>query len=94
MRENEIERQARLEAQNAGWLVRKVMWVGHDGAPDRLFVKEGRVVFIELKRPGGKPRPRQVKEIKMLKAAGCEVHVADNVQVVREILGLPEPALS
>jgi hypothetical protein len=51
-----------------------------------MFIKDGRVVFIEFKRPGGGLTSGQAREIERLRAAGAEVHVAYSVEDVKEIL--------
>ena len=91
MIEKDIERQVRLEAIAAGWLVRKLMSPGHSGFPDRLFAKNGKIVFIELKKPGEKPRPRQLNEIAALMHAGVHAAWSDSIEDVRLILDLPTP---
>jgi|AntDeeMinimDraft_6_1070357.scaffolds.fasta_scaffold29016_2 hypothetical protein len=76
------------QAEAAGWLHRKVKWVGRRNAPDDVFAKDGRTVWIEFKRPGGQPRPGQVREIDRMKGAGMEVHVVDNPLIALRILGV------
>lgn len=44
--------------------------------PDLIALKDGRVVFIEVKRPGQKPRPLQEYRHKKLREAGFEVIIA------------------
>lgn len=91
MKENTLETDARKEAIANGWKVRKIMFVGHKGGPDRLFVKSGRIVFMEIKRPGGKPRPSQSSEIRELRDAGAEVYVCDTMDRIRKCLGILTP---
>lgn len=50
---------------------------GITGVPDRIVVLNGHTVFVELKAPGGKPRPLQTARIAQLRAAGAQVHVVD-----------------
>lgn len=89
MIESPIEEWACAQAEAAGWLVRKLSWVGRRSAPDRFFAKDGRVVLIEFKRPDGAPRKGQDKEIAALKAAGVEVFVADNPLAALRFLEVP-----
>lgn len=89
MIESPIEEWVASRAEKAGWYCRKMKWIGVDGAPDRFFAKEGRVVLIEFKRPGGKPKKRQPEEHAALVAAGVEVHVVDNPLVGLRVLGIP-----
>ena len=60
-----------------GGEVRKVEWSGRRGAPDLLVLMPGRHFFIEVKAPGEKPRPEQVREHERLSAAGFDVFVSD-----------------
>jgi hypothetical protein len=73
---DEVVRRARAD----GWLARPLAWRGRRDAPDYFFVRLGRVVLIEFKSPGEKPRPGQAREIQRLRNAGVEIHVADTVE--------------
>jgi len=86
-------------AKDAGWFVRKLQWVGRVGAPDRLFAKDGRVVFIEFKRPAKNSRVpedrrtvMQVREADRLIAAGCEYHLVNDITDACRILGIENRA--
>lgn len=72
-------------AEKNGWIVRKLAWVGRRGGPDRFFAKEGRVVLVEFKRPGGEPEPLQAREHRRLRKAGVDVRVVDSVEAGRAI---------
>ena len=78
MIEKAVEMPVVRRAERSGWFVRKLEWPGRAGAPDRLFIKDARVVFIEFKRPGGQPRLSQIVEHDRMRAAGAEIHVCDN----------------
>ena len=69
-------------AEKNGWLTKKLSFIGERGAPDRLFVKNGRVIFVELKRPGelDETSANQKRVIRQLLSAGAEVHVIDNLK--------------
>lgn len=66
-------------AEARGWIFRKLKFIGRRGAPDRMFAKDGRVMFVELKAPGKPPSTGQVREIRQLRAAGLDVHLIDNL---------------
>ncbi len=77
------------KAQAAGWIARKMKWVGRRNAMDLFFLKDGRIVLIEMKKPGEQPRPTQEREINRFRAAGAEVHVCDNYISALNALGVP-----
>lgn len=53
-----------------GWPV-KLACPGTAGMPDRMVLwPEGECQFVELKRPGGRPRPLQVSLMNRLHAIG------------------------
>lgn len=84
--EKYVERKICEHAKRTGWLSRKLQWIGVHGAPDRFFVKDGRIVLMEIKRPGGRPTEHQSKEIGRLSEAGVEVHLVDDIDVGIDIL--------
>ena len=86
--EDIIESTVCNKAEAVGWLCRKVSWPGRRAAMDRLFVKEGRHVWIEFKAPGEDAEPLQSREHKRFRAAGAEVYVIDNVAAGLKVLGL------
>ena len=88
MLESSMEEWVCGEAEKAGWLQRKLSWIGRRNAPDRFFAKDGRVVLIEFKRTGEKVRGTQRSEIMLLKNAGVEVHSCDNPIQALSILGV------
>ena len=89
MIESPIEDLVCERAEAAGWIVRKLRWIGRRNGMDRFFLKEGRIVLIEFKRPDGKPKTTQQREIDLFRAAGAEVHVVDVPTAALRILGVP-----
>ena len=87
MLEKDIERKACEWARANGWLAFKFTSPSRRSVPDRLFIRAGRVVFIEFKRLGGKLTSGQAREIQRLRAAGAEVYVAYSVEEAKGILG-------
>lgn len=58
-------------------------WKTRIGDPDRIILLGGgTVLFVELKRPGEKPRPEQLREHERLRALGFSVYVIDTKQGV------------
>ncbi|WP_195178933.1 hypothetical protein [Mesorhizobium sp. INR15] len=68
-------------AENHGWLVRKIQYIGRKSCPDRLFVGYGQMFVIEMKRKGktpsrdGKLSAGQKEEFKCYADRGVTVHV-------------------
>ena len=88
VREENVELEVVAKAEMAGWLVRKVQWIGRRGAPDRVFIKDGRLVLIEFKRPGKEPIGQQRREFNRIKAAYPETYWTDDVAEALDILGI------
>lgn len=63
----------RYEAE--GYLVVKLSLTNKNGFPDLMLLKDGKATFVEVKRPGQKPRPLQEYRIKELHNAGFEAFV-------------------
>lgn len=80
LRESAIEGYVCRLAKDAGWLVFKFVSPSNSGVPDRIFIKDGRVVFIEFKAPGKKPTMLQNRIITKIRKAGIEAYVCDNVE--------------
>lgn len=58
-----------------GWLVVKMGLCNMNGIPDLLCLKDGKALFVEVKRPGKKPRRLQEYRIRQLREQGFEVLV-------------------
>ena len=56
------------------------------GLPDVLALKGGRAYWLEVKRPGGKPTPLQVRMIEKLKGFGCVAGVVFSVEEAKELV--------
>ena len=67
MREKVIEQKLVQAVKQAGGLAVKFTCPGLSGMPDRLVILPmNYVAFVEVKAPGGKPRPLQVKRHELL----------------------------
>lgn len=84
-----------LEKQVEQYLIKQVKSLGGlslkltslIGIPDRLVILPGgKVVFVELKRPGEKPRKVQVLRMRQLRRLGFKTYVADNYESIDELL--------
>lgn len=101
MRESQIERYLVQRVKELGGEVRKVMWIGRSGAPDRVvmlpFTQTELLcsmgddykppIWVELKAPGKKPEPHQLREHERMRKMGQRVEVVDSFARVDEVLG-------
>ena len=84
--ESEIEAEVRLYAKRRGWWVAKFVSPGLRGVPDRIFIRNGRVIFIELKRNGKEPTTQQLKRHREMREHGARVYWSDSLDDCMEIL--------
>ena len=90
MRESDIESYLVKRVREMGGECRKVQWLGRHGAPDRLVMlslKWVTTIWIELKAPGQKAKPHQLREHDRMRAMGQRVVVVDSFEGVDEVLG-------
>jgi hypothetical protein len=90
MTEKTLERKLVDAVKAMGGLCPKFVSPGFDGMPDRiLLLPEGRIAFVEVKRPGKKPRPLQKARHGLLRRLGFRVYVLDDEAqiggVIREV---------
>lgn len=77
MAERDLERRLRDQLRRAGCLPLKFESPGYTGVPDRIvLIPGGRIVFVEMKAPGEKERPRQVYVQGLLRRLGFTVFSA------------------
>lgn len=94
MRESEIEKHLVKRVKELGGEVRKVQWIGRRGAPDRLVMAPWRdrfgdwvgTIWVELKAPGEKAKPHQIREHERMRKMGQRVVVIDSIEGVEELL--------
>lgn len=100
MRESAIENYLVNRVRQMGGEVRKVQWIGRRGAPDRLVMLPKmpyhsdapivyhfpRTIWVELKAPGEKPKPHQVREHERMRKMGQRVVIIDSFEGVDELL--------
>lgn len=78
LREKDIEKRVTAWAKRNGVLTIKLEGQHNRGKPDRIFMANGEVLFLELKAPGKKPTELQASWIDKIKAQGCNADWADN----------------
>lgn len=94
-RESDIEKYLCDRVKELGGEVRKVRWIGRNGAPDRIVMMPGKryidgvrgiTLWVELKAPGEKCRPHQIREHERMARMGQRVVVVDSFEGVDEVL--------
>jgi hypothetical protein len=86
MLEKELERRVIAHCKANGIWCRKFSSPNARGVPDRILAKNGKVMFLELKAPGGRPTAFQYRELRLLDAYGITAKWTDNYQIAVEII--------
>jgi len=86
--ERDLEAHFAKQCKQLGLMTLKLNVRYQRGWPDRLVVLPlGNILWVELKRPGGKLSPLQDKVIKQLKSWQQEVYVLDSKEGIDRVLG-------
>lgn len=87
MREKYIEQKLVKEVKKINGLALKFVSPGVNGVPDRIvLLPKGKMAFIELKAPGKKMRPLQIKRKEQLEKLGFKVYLIDNLNQIGEVI--------
>ena len=87
MQEKYIEQKLVATVKSMGGIAPKFVSPGIDGMPDRIvLLPMGRIAFVELKAPGKKMRPLQVRRKRQLEALGFLVYCVDRVEQIGGML--------
>ena len=88
MLEKSLEMKRRRRVKLMGCLCLKFVSPGYVGVPDRMImVPGGKVLFVELKKPGKKERPRQEYVHTLFRRFGFEVFSAvDSDEKIQEVV--------
>ena len=82
--EKDVEAALVRRVKALGGLCEKFTSPGRRSVPDRLVtMPDGQIIFVELKRPGGKPTEAQLKDHAKRRELGCDVRVIDNLEDAR-----------
>ena len=73
-------------AKEHGFLYYKFTSPAHSGVPDRILIGHGQTIFIELKRPKGKPRKLQDRVFENMRKHGATVYVVDTKQQAKDLI--------
>lgn len=87
MSEKHIEAKLKREVKQIGGLALKFVSPGTAGVPDRIvLLPRGKLCFVELKAPGRKLRPLQLKRKKQLEQLGFKVYVIDSYKKIEQFI--------
>ena len=87
MREKEVEQRLVKAVKAMGGLAPKFVSPGLNGVPDRIvLLPGGRMAFAEIKAPGEKMRPLQVRRKSQLEKLGFSVYCVDGIEQIDRIL--------
>ncbi|WP_461206092.1 VRR-NUC domain-containing protein [Clostridium sp. DL1XJH146] len=87
MTEKEVEQMLVKKTKGRGGWALKFISPGINGVPDRLvLMPTGKIAFVELKAPGKKMRPLQIKRKSQLEALGFLVYCIDNPKQIGGVL--------
>jgi hypothetical protein len=85
--EKSLEQTLSKEVKKRGGLALKFISPGVSGVPDRLVLLPcGMLAFVEIKAPGKKMRPLQIKRKRQLEALGFLVYCIDNKEQIGGVL--------
>lgn len=87
MREKSVEAKLVQAVSRSGGIAPKFVSPGFDGVPDRLILlPDGKLAFAEIKAPGRRMRPLQVRRKRQLEALGFSVYCIDRPDQIGGIL--------
>lgn len=81
MTEQQIQSKIKRKLQERGWYVTKLIKTSTNGIPDLLAIKNGKAMFIEVKREQGKLSTLQELRIDELRQSGAIVHIWTDFEV-------------
>ena len=88
MKESQVEQYLVKKISALGGKAWKFVSPGNAGVPDRLITYNSRSFFVEVKRPGGKPRALQKATVAQIRATGIKVYCISTKAQVAELTGL------
>lgn len=88
MRESTVEAHLTACVAKMGGRAYKFVSPGRIGVPDRIvLLQKGVLLFVELKAPGKKAKPHQLREHTRMRALGHRVEVLDSIEAVDAFVG-------
>ena len=91
MRESTIEKAVCAYAKSKGCLILKLAGMNQRGQPDRMFIRSGRVLFIEFKATGKVPTLLQLRWLANLNDQGMAVAWCDTIEIGKQLIDIIFP---
>ena len=88
MRESTIEQAVCAYAKSKGCLTMKLSGQNQKGQPDRMFLHNGRVLFIEFKAPGKRPTMLQARWLHRLADQDFYATSCDDIEAGKRLIDL------
>ncbi len=85
MLEKYIEKEVSKFARSEGWISYKFVSPSHRSVPDRVYIKNGVVLFVEFKSAGKVSNKGQDAEHRKITNAGIAVYVIDSIESGKEV---------
>ncbi len=86
MKESILQGRIRAYLINDGWEVVKLILTSKPGIPDLMCLKNGKIIFIEVKQPNGKLSKLQEYMINKLITIGFDTYVIRSVEQIKTII--------
>jgi Holliday junction resolvase len=80
MKESYIQSQIIVKLESWGWMVVKLIQTNTNGIPDLMAMKDGKTIFIEVKREGEQPAPLQKHRLNQINLHGILAFWVNNVE--------------
>jgi sulfur relay (sulfurtransferase) complex TusBCD TusD component (DsrE family) len=88
MRESTIEQSVCAYAKSKGCLSLKLSGQNQKGQPDRMFLYQSRVLFIEFKAPGKRPTALQARWLERLTEHTFYATTCDNIDAGKRLIDM------
>jgi hypothetical protein len=85
MLESAIQTQIKHKLEKSGWLVNKMIQTSLNGWPDLECIKQGRVIYIEVKQPGKQPTDLQLYRHRQLRDHGMLILTAHSTKEIEHL---------
>ena len=82
MTEQQIQTRIKKHLESQGFFVIKLIKTSVNGIPDLLVIKQNRVKFVEVKKPGGVLSELQKYRIRELRKQGIDAVAMDGIDSI------------